>query len=384
MEFSTLKQNLTPLLCSGDAYTRGLTQGSALEKQIGLCLNAFYQSSLFAQLRHRSLPLSISDRLIRMRAKRHIWKDLQQLPEQLQFMQGMAKGAKQDLQHLLLFCAIEGLLTSRPYQIGQMGACSMVLVPSRFSSTGEALMIKNFDYPYFLKAFNLLRENKPDGKGFNSLELTLAPQSGCHMGMNTEGVAISFNTARGPSQSASHLPMALQIQESLRHCKAADEAVSWFKRGHQEGGGILGIMDHQKVFLVEIYGDTVVSKEITDKPLLATNHYQLIPEHNPPANAYYATKGISELAGDRLNTSSEARLDRLNELAGTRIHFHPQDLLDYFQDHGPAKTPGDHTLCRHGRFYETTGSVLLMPQRREAQINLDAPCESNYVSYQWF
>jgi predicted choloylglycine hydrolase len=381
MGFSALKRSFTPLLCTGDAHARGLTQGSALEKQISLCLNAFYQSSLFSQLRSRSLPIFINDRLIRMRARQHIWKDLQKSPEHLHFMQGMAKGAKQDLHHLLLFCAVEGLLASRPYQ---MGACSMVLVPPRFSNTGEALMIKNFDYPYFLKAFNLLRENRPEGEGANTLEMTLAPQSGCHTGMNTEGLAITYNTARGPSQSASHLPISLQVQEALRHCKNADDAVSWFKKGQQEGGGILGVMDNQKVFLVEVYGSTVRAEEITDKPLLATNHYQLMPEHNPPVNAYYATRGIPELAGDRLNASSEARLDRLNELAGTRIHFHPQDLLDYFQDHGSPKAPGDHTLCRHGRFYETTGSILLMPQRREAQINLDAPCESNYVSYQWF
>lgn len=381
MGFSALKRSFTPLLCTGDAYTRGFTQGSALEKQIGLCLNAFYQSALFAQLRRRSLPGFLNDRLIRMRAKQHIWKDLQQLPDHLQFMQGMAKGSKQELQHLLLFCAVEGLLTSRPYQ---MGACSMVLVPPRFSNTGEALMIKNFDYPYFLKAFNLLRENQPEDKGLNTLEMTLCAQSGCHTGMNTEGLAISYNTARGPSQSHSHLPISLQVQEALRHCKSAEEAVDWFNRGQQEGGGILGIMDRQNIFLVEIYGSTVKAEEISDKPLLATNHYQLMPEHNPPVNAYFASKGIPELAGERINASSEARLDRLNELAGTRIHFHPQDLLDYFQDHGSPKAPGDHTLCRHGRFYETTGSILLMPQRREAQINLDAPCESNYVSYQWF
>ena len=381
MGFSALKRSFTPLICTGDAYTRGFTQGEALAKQIALCLNAFYHSSLFSQLRHRSLPGFLSDRLIQSRARRHIWKDLRQMPEQQRFIEGMAEGAQQELKHLLLFCAIEGLLANRPYQLG---ACTMLLVPPRFSSTHEPLMIKNFDYPYFLKAFNVLRENRPEGEGQNTLEMTLAPQSGCHTGMNTSGVAITYNTSRGPADSKHHVPISLQVQEALHYCQSAKEAVAWFQRGQQEGGGILGIMDAQQVFLVEIYGETVEVQEITDKPLMASNHYQLLSQYNPPFNAYYATKGVSELADERVNASSESRLDRLYELAGTRVHFHPQDLLSYFQDHGSPQQASDHTLCRHGRFYETTGSILLMPQRREAQLTLDAPCESNYVSYQWF
>lgn len=381
MEFSTLKQSFEPLICAGDAYQRGHIQGQTLQKQIALCLNAFYQSPLFAQLRQRTLPDFLNIRLIRRRAKRHIWKDLQAHPEQLRFMEGIAAGAEQALADILLFCAIEGLLSGLPYQLG---ACSMVLVPARFSSTQEPLMLKNFDYPYFLKAFNLVRENQPQGEGHNTFEMTLMPQSGCHTGMNTSGLAITYNSVRGPAQSPHRIPISLQVQEALRYCSSAEEAVQWFKKGEQEGGGILGIMDDKQVFLVEIYGTQVQSQEFKDKPLLATNHYQLMPEHNPPVTAVYEAKGISELAGQRLNASSESRLDRLNEVAGTRIHFHPQDLLDYSQDHGSPQDPGDHTLCRHGSFYETTGSLLLMPQRRKAQINLDAPCESNDVSYQWF
>ncbi len=384
MRLPTLKKGFEPLICEGDAFARGQTQGEALQRQIHLCLNAFYQSPLYARLRSKRMPRRWSDYFLHQRARKHIIKSLQEQSEHYQFLQGLARGSGIPLNKLLLFCAVESLLSGLKHgPTPGLGQCSMVLVPGNFSSTGEPLLMKNVDYPYFLKSFNLWRSSKPT-EGIENLSLTLSPQSGCHTGMNTSGLAITYNTTHGPDTSPGRLPASMHIQEALRLCHTAEEAVTWLQKQTYEGGCIVGIMDREQIFLMEIYGTEIQVKPIENRVLMASNHYQLMPEHNPPASHCYTDPALPELKDTRTLASSEARLDRINELAGTKIHFHPQDLLEFFQDHGSSREATDNTLCRHGRFYETTASVLLMPNQREARFTLNAPCEANYVSYQWY
>lgn len=378
MSSQALQQMLSPLVCSGDPYARGLTQGTELKRQIALCFNAFFQSDVFQLLRPRWLPQSLATRLAALQARRRFTPSLQRhYPDYLAQMRGIAAGSEQPYDQFHFACAAEILLAEVNFHLG---ACSALAIPPGFATNEEPMLVKNFDYPFFLKSFNLVRQTTPE-KGLRSLELTLSPLAGCHTGLNEAGVAITYNYGYGRDKPEHWIPITLRVQEALRTCHSAEEAVRFFMSGQQAGSAILTVIDESGTMsLVEISSGVVHSRPITNNLLAATNHYQITPmlERDIPVNAYYSTKGnVPELAGRRVRESSEARFDRISLLAGTKVHFHESDLLGYMRDHN--RTEGnDNTLCRHGEYYETTCSVLIKPASRELHVAMGNPCQEPY------
>ena len=384
MRFQALQQVLQPLECTGSPYDRGFSQGQAAAKQIGLCFNAFFQSETFDLLRRRWLPASWARNAALRQARRMFAPGIRRhLPEVWSQLQGLSAGAGLDLDYFIFICAADLLLAQVNYQLG---ACSTLMIPPRFSSTEEPMMIKNFDYPYFLKSFNLVRKSTPES-GLSSVDMTLAPCVGAHTGMNEAGVALTYNNGYSCEGASHRIPVSLKIQQALQNCESAAEVVHFFEKGEQEGGAIVGVQDTRgDMYLIEVASGKVHSKQIRDNLLIATNHYQLgemVPS-DIPVNAYYDFRhNLKELAGRRVRESSESRFDRLYELTGTRIQYHQSDLLDYFADHDESFEASDNTVCRHGEHYETTCSVMLRPLSREISVAMGNPCEVPYQVYQW-
>lgn len=384
MRFQAVQQVFQPLECSGSAYERGLIQGQSCAKQIQLCFNAFFQSESFELLRPRWLPRGWARRMAALQARQAFAATLRRhTPAVWEQIQGLAAGSGLGVDDFLFVCAAELLLSKIYYQLG---GCSTLLIPPRFSSSEEPMLIKNFDYPYFLKAFNLVRQTRPD-EGLRSVDVTLAPLVGAHTGMNEAGVALTYNYGYGVARATQRVPVSVRVQQALQQCESAAEVVRFLELGEQEGGAILGVLDTRgDMFLVEVASSKVHSKPIRDNLLIATNHYQL-SEMTPsdiPANAYYSFRhNLKELAGRRVRESSESRFDRLYELTGTRVHFHAGDLMGYFQDHASHAPGDDNSICRHGEFYETTCSALLKPLSREIAVAMGNPCEYPYQVYQW-
>lgn len=384
MRFQALQQVLQPLECTGSPYERGFAQGQAVRKQIGLCFNAFFQSESFDLLRPRWIPSSWARSSVLRQARRIFVPALKRhLPDAWAGMQGLAAGSGLNLDFFVFMCAAELMLARVSYQLG---ACSALMIPPRFASSEEPMLIKNFDYPYFLKSFNLVRKSTPD-KGLESVDVTLAPSVGAHTGMNEAGVALTFNYAFGNQHASHRIPVALKVQQALQTCESAAEVVRFFEKGEQEGGAILGVQDTRgDMHLIEVASGKVQSKQIRDNLLIATNHYQLseMAPADMPVNAYYDFRhNLKELAGRRVRESSESRFDRLYEMTGTRIQYHQSDLYDYFSDHHASGSATDNTVCRHGEHYETTCSVMLKPLSREISVAMGNPCEVPYQVYQW-
>jgi len=383
MHSPALKQTLQPLNCSGSAFERGLTQGQAYARQMALSFNAVFQSDTAQLLQPIRYPESWARHLAFWLARNQIGGLLSRVqPEALAFAQGLATGSQLPLNYFLFILQLERQLAKRNFQ---WQAGSILMVSPRFSFSQEPLLIHNLDLPYFAKAFCLFRQTLPE-TGCRSLEVSLMPMSGSYTGMNEAGVAIACNT--GPSSVSPQLPLSLQIQEALQACQSAQEVVRFFETSQLQGGAILGVMDRSgDMYLVELSGQQVHSKQIRDTLLIATNHYQLaeMQNRNLPVNAYYALRqDVKELAGKRIRESSESRLDRLHELTGTRIQFHPDDLLGYFQDHGEQGLADDNSICCHGDYYETAYSVLMQPLSRRFSLSLDCPCQQPHQTYQWF
>jgi isopenicillin-N N-acyltransferase-like protein len=384
MRFPAVKQILEPLECTGSAYERGNIQGQALKKQIQLSLNAFFQSEPVLMLKSSWLPSKLSIKHLENQSKRLLQNSFRRYaPESWEQLQGLASGADVQVESLLLMTGIE-LLLSKPNLL--WGSGSLLMIPPRFSASEEPILIKNMDYPYFLKHFNLIRKtNSPDK--LSSIDFSLQTSVGAHAGMNTAGVAMAFNYCTAPIQAhSSHIPISIKMQQALQHCESAQETVRFFELGQQEGCGIVGVQDSSgDMYLIEILSNKVFSKKIRDKLLIATNHYQLseLSTSNSSVGAYYHFRHLKELTGQRILESSEQRFDRLNELTGTRIQFHQNDLLHYLCDHGSTHVPSDGTLCRHGDYFETACSLMLRPNHRQISVAQGNPCEVPYQVYQW-
>ncbi|PKL74638.1 MAG: hypothetical protein CVV27_19460 [Candidatus Melainabacteria bacterium HGW-Melainabacteria-1] len=384
MRFQALQQVFQPLECTGSPYDRGYAQGQAARKQMLLCFNAFFQSETFELLKPRWLPASLARHAALRSAQRSFAPVLRrQLPDAWALLEGLAAGAGVAQEQLLYFCISELLLAKVSLQLG---GGTTLMIPPRFSSTEEPMLIRNFDHPYFLKSFNLVRKSRPD-QGFASVDVTLVPSVGAHTGLNEAGVAISYNYGHGVAAASHRVPVSLKVQQALQSCESAAEVVRLFERGEQEGGAVLGVQDSRgEMYLIEVAAGKVQSKQIRDNLLIATNHYQLaeMVPGDIPVNAYYDFRHhLKELAGRRVRESSESRFDRLYELTGTRIQYHQSDLLDYFADHGESDAPCDNSICRHGEYYETTCSVMIKPLSREVSVSQGNPCEVPYQVYQW-
>ncbi len=384
MYFQTVKQELGPLLCKGSAYERGHCQGEANARQLSLCFNAFYYSEIFDFLRPKNWPRAWGIRQLRRQAQSRLGKALKrQAPEHWQFLQGLAQGANCALSDLLVLASAESWLSQTQLSLGSGSA---LFIPARFSATEEPILLKNLDLPFFLKGFQVIRQSQPD-QGLRSLDLALLSSSGAHTGMNEAGVALSYNYAYNPSRSKNSIPIAIKIQQALQNCESSAEVQQFFEQGLQEGGAIIGVVDRQgDIRLIEVSSQHVESKVFKDKILITTNHFQslVLSSQDVPANAYYSfQKGLNNLTGKRILESSELRFDRLYQLTGTQMQFHPEEVLTYAQDHGSSQTPSDNSLCRHGEHFETSSSVLLRPQSRSLAYAAGSPCQTAFIDYQW-
>jgi hypothetical protein len=379
MSSSALEKIRTPLVCSGSAFERGKIQGTALKQALKLCFNAFFQSEAFAGAKPAWLPDALAIPLSGWQARRQFLPALRQLmPDFWAQIQGLAAGSELPLNYFLLACAAELLLARTDFQLG---GCSALTIPEAFSASEEPVLVKNFDYPYFLRGANLVRKTIPES-GMASLDVTLVPLPGCHTGLNEAGVAITYNYGYGQTAPVHWLPLTLRVQEALRTCETAEEVIAFFKTGVQAGGAIMTVLDATgAIWLLEIASDLVEARLVHQNLLMATNHYQL-PElmavDIPLTACYPQTHAVSELAGKRIHESSEARLDRLSALTGTKIQFHEDELKACLRDHNRRDSGSDNTVCRHGQYFETTCSVLIKPRSREIQVAQGNPCEESY------
>ena len=119
MYFQTVKQELSPLVCKGSPFERGLCQGEANSKRLTLCFNAFYYSEIFEYLRPKNWPRAWGIRQLRRQAQRRLGKTLKsQAPEHWQFLQGLAQGAGCAFSDVLVMCSVEAWLSQTQLSLG--------------------------------------------------------------------------------------------------------------------------------------------------------------------------------------------------------------------------------------------------------------------------
>jgi hypothetical protein len=124
-------------------------------------------------------------------------------------------------------------------------------------------------------------------------------------------------------------------------------------------------------------------REPQDGIIINTNHYKCreMASYDIPRNAYYTGKNVKALRGVRVHESSELRYGRAEQLFAELEAIGMRDLLSIFCDHGESGRGDDNTICRHGPYFSTTCSVIMLPRSRRLLVTYGHPCDSVFSDF---
>ena len=365
----------------GDHYEMGYQQGLQMREAIHHLLFHLRQVEALRLEKPFFLPFRLFMSIAARRAVGEMWSDVsERCARQKTRMEGIAKGA--DVDESLLFLALAGELAMARINY-RLGACTAVAVSEEKSALGEPMLIKNFDYPEFFQPYYVARHSQPL-ESASTMDVTIAPLAGCHDGMNEHGLCISYNYGHGTDMPNVNVPITLQVQEALENCADTGEAVDFLCAGKRSGGALLLVADAAGALAtVELSSNFSGVREPQDGILINTNHYRCreMVSYDIPRNAYYTNKNVRAMRGVRVHESSELRYSRAEQLLSDMDVVTMKDLLGVFCDHGESGRGDDNTICRHGPYFSTSCSIIMLPRSKRLLVTYGHPCESVFTDF---
>ncbi|HYU15606.1 MAG TPA: C45 family peptidase [Candidatus Acidoferrum sp.] len=372
--------------CRGDYRAMGRDQGAACRAELSrieevLLSIALPHGGRLAGALGRVMP-PVTGALGRA-GRRLMTPDLVRLyPEHLERMIGIAEGAAVPVHRLFMGPMVELVLNRAAYTMPPPAACTAIAVTRGRSASGEAIIAKNFDYPPASSAVHLTRWSRPRSPGrAASLEVTKAPLTGCHDGVNEHGLAVAYNYGHFRGRARARISISVLVQELLETCRSVGDAIAWLRDRPRSGGALLMLADAEgDIASVELAPDFLTVRR--GEALVHANHAltEDMAERDVPREALFP-RWIwpAELRGRRLLESSERRHARASSLVGERGAASEEDLVAMLSDHGAAARGDDHTVCRHGPYYSTTSSVVIFPRRRAMRVLVGSPCTGSFT-----
>lgn len=300
-------------------------------------------------------------------------------PRQLERLEGIADGAGIGVHKLFVGPSIEIALNRSVYTMPPAGACTAAAVSGQRSETGAAMIVKNFDYPRAGLETYLVRRSRPRS-GFASLDVTNSPLCGSHEGINERGLAIAYNYGHFRGRSTARVSITTLVQETLEVCAGVAEAIEHLRERPRIGGALLMLADAKgHLASVEIAPDLLAVRR--GDCLTHANHAltREMESRDVPRNAIYPRWWRPrEARGLRVLESSERRHERAAELLGDGVASE-EHMFAVASDHDGRDRGDDYTICRHGPYYATTCSLLMIPERRAMKLRFGAPCEGEYT-----
>lgn len=365
----------------GDHYEMGYQQGLQMREAIHHLVNNLHKVESFQIEKPAILPTKAFMGVAMRRAVKEMWGDVSELrPRQKTRMEGISKGA--DIDESLLFLALAGELTLAQIDY-RLGACTAAAVSADISALGEPMIIKNFDYPELFQPYYVTRFCQ-SAETASTLDVTVAPLAGCHDGINEHGLCISYNYGYGTDLPNVNVPITLLVQDALENCTNTREAIDFLKSGARCGGAIFLVADASNdMVTVEISSNFSGVRDPQDGILINTNHYKCreMTSYDVPRNAYYTNKNVKALRGIRVHESSELRYSRVEQLLSEEETITMKDLLAVFCDHGESGRGDDNTICRHGPYFSTTASIIMLPLSKRLLVTYGHPCDSVFSDF---
>jgi hypothetical protein len=385
---TTLGEGMTPgkrqvrlFDLSGDHYEMGYQQGLQAREAIHHLFANLHRLETMRLEKPSLLPFRLFLPLAVRRAVREMLSDVSEhCGRQKTRMEGIAKGA--DIDESLLFLALAGEVIMAQINY-RLGACTAAAVSGERSALGEPMVIKNFDYPEFFMPCYVTRCCQSTETA-STLDVTVAPLAGCHDGINEHGLCVSYNYGYGTDMPNVNVPITLLVQEALENCSNTREAIDFLCAGKRSGGAILLVADASgDVVTVELSSNFCGVREPQDGILINTNHYKCreMTSYDIPRNAYYTNKNVRAMRGIRVHESSELRYGRAEQLLSDMETITMKDLLGVFCDHGESGRGDDNTICRHGPYFSTTCSIIMLPCSKRLLVTYGHPCDSVFTDF---
>lgn len=366
---------------SGDHYEMGYQQGLQTREAIHHSLEHLEELETMKIAKPFSMPFRLYLSVAARRAAGEMSGDVSEgCPRQRMRIEGIAKGAGVDESLIYLAQSLELAIADINYRLG---ACTAVAVAAERSTRNELMVIKNFDYPAFFQPYYVTRMCRPPEAG-SSMDVTIAPMAGCHDGMNEHGLCLSCNYGYGTDMPKSNIPVSLLVQETLENCANTREAVEYLRGGSRSGGALILVADAEgESATVELSPNFSGVRGPEEGILINTNHYRCreMTSYDIPRNAYYTNKNVRALRGIRVHESSELRYGRVQQLLAEIERVSMKDLLGVFCDHGESGRGDDNTICRHGAYFSTTCSVIMLPRSKRLLVTYGHPCESVFTDF---
>ena len=369
----------------GDHRAMGREQGEACKAELARIEEVLLDIALPSQGRLASAIGRVTPPLTGAlgRVGRHLMsRDLVRLyPEQLERLIGIAEGSSVPVHRLFVGPMVELVLNRAAYTMPPPVACTAVAVTRGRSATGEAIIAKNFDYPPASNAVHLTRVSRPRAVGrVDSMEITKAPLTGCHDGVNQHGLAITYNYGHFRGRARARISVSVLVQDLLETCRSVGEALAALRDRPRSGGALLMLADAEgDIASVELAPDFFAVRR--GDALVHANHAatdEMAARDVPHEAVYPRWIWPAELRGRRLQESSERRMARAESLVDEAGAVTSDDLVKLLADHGGSDRGDDYTLCRHGPYHSTTCSVVIFPRRREMRVLVGSPCQESY------
>jgi hypothetical protein len=371
-------------ICQGSPREMGFAQGKAARQKIHAACQALADMEAFRLQQPRWLPYRVYRWLAEQKAARFLAAPLaHDYPLLKERLAGIAAGADVSIPRIMLFNALEPILSSVGGCTASPGACSAVAIRGGRSATGEPIIVRNFDYFPLVQPFYMLRDCRPSG-GLRAIEFTVAPLAGTVDGMNEAGLCITYNygfTTDQPRIPAA--PISMAISAALERCRTVSEAAELISSSKRWGGALLMLGDPSgDIASLELSSSrSHLRRPAAGEDMLQhTNAFNnpVMREVQIPDDAIYTERAPAALRGRRLHLSSEQRNRRFQQLLSGNAKFDCDQLSVLMADHGLLGVPDDYTPCVHGSYWQTTACLQFLPKQRRIRVSYSTACQARY------
>jgi len=193
--------------------------------------------------------------------------------------------------------------------------CTSFAVKDSTVESGKLMLGRNFDF-YFGGEFakdQIVAFYRPDA-GYQFMSVTWAGFSGVVSGMNEKGLTITLNSAKSAIPTKGSTPVSIIAREVLQYAANIQEAYAIIKSrpSFVAETFLVGSAADKKAALIEKSPNQTAILYQTQKPLVATNHFQSDELAETPLNLEYMAEGVSTYRQKRVEQLIDS-LKPLNE-----------------------------------------------------------------------
>lgn len=369
------------IVLSGSYREIGRQYGQACKRQIKLFTKivqvmralAERPGASFFNPRYRYLPLVLTGffknrRRYRAEARGYVDTIRTFYPEGLEMLEGMAEGAKVDLDDLLfLNAAAEASL-----------GCTAVAAAGDEAASGEPVLAMNADEAKGTERFEVALDFRPDS-GYRYQVCAMAGVLYYNFGMNEKGLTLmsTFLFVRTEEAAQSRIPMLLYFSV-LNRCATVDEARTLLESlPPNDVGTVVYVGDGAKFLRME---QCAMGREIE---VVETG---LRWSANFPTTPTLAPFSMLDEMDEPTTMFARNRMARLNHFAETyRGSFDAEAMHTILSDHGNhADDTHMRSMCMHPKHTEgkqTCASIIALPGQRIMRIYATNPCRNDVIEY---